>query len=97
MLIEMQHEVNVGYPFESKLHIDYSTNNHPPQLHAANDLDCCLMAILSWRNPVVPRIMRKLWSNITTGQSADLREQTDDKKSEKERKTIRPSEESKFN
>ena len=38
------------------------------------------MAVLSWGNPVGPRIMRKLWSNITTGQSANLREQTDDKK-----------------
>ena len=37
-------KVNTGHPFESRLHIDYSTNNHPPQLHAANDLDCCLMA-----------------------------------------------------
>ena len=29
-----------------KLHIDYSTNNHPPQLHTATDLDCCSMATL---------------------------------------------------
>ena len=39
-------EVNTGHPFESKLH--YSTKNHPPQLHAANDLDFCFMAILPW-------------------------------------------------
>ena len=30
-------------------------------------------------SPVGPRIVRKLWSNITTGQSENLREQTDDK------------------
>ena len=34
--------------FERRLHIDYSTNNHQTQLHAANDIDCCFMAILSW-------------------------------------------------
>ena len=45
---EMQRAVNTGHPFESKLHIDFSTNDHPPQLHAADDLDCCFMAILSW-------------------------------------------------
>ena len=46
-LREMQREVNTGDRFESRLHIDSSTNNHPPQLHAADDLDCCFMAILS--------------------------------------------------
>ena len=40
MVREMQREVNTGHPFESKLHIDYSTNNHPTQRHAANDIDC---------------------------------------------------------
>ena len=75
---EMQREVNTGYPFEGKLHVDFSTKNHPPQLHAADDLDCCFMAVLSRRKPLGPRIMRKLWSNITTGQSANLSEQTDD-------------------
>ena len=30
------------------------------------------------RKPVVPGITRKRWSNITTGQSENLREQTDD-------------------
>ena len=64
---EMQREVNTGHPCESRL-------------HAADDLDCCFLACLSWREPVGPRIMRKLWSNITTGQSENLREQTDDKK-----------------
>ena len=47
MLREMQREVNTGHPLESRLHSDYSTNNHPPQHHAADDLDCCFMAILS--------------------------------------------------
>ena len=48
MLKEMQREVNTGHPFERKLHIDYSANCHPTQLHAANDIDCCFMDILSW-------------------------------------------------
>ena len=60
----MQRAGNTGHPCESRLHIDYSTNNHPPQLHAAGDLDCCFMPILSWEKPVGPRIMRKLWSSI---------------------------------
>ena len=34
MLREMQREVDTGHPFESSLQIDYSTNNHPPQLRA---------------------------------------------------------------
>ena len=91
MLSEMEREVNTGHPFQSRLHFDYSTNNHPSQVHAADDLDCCFVAILSRRKPVGPRIMRKLWSNITMGQSVNLREQTDDKKG----KTFRVSEESK--
>ena len=40
MLREMQREVNTEHPFERRL-LDYSTNNHPLQLHAATDLDCC--------------------------------------------------------
>ena len=80
---EVQREVNTGHPFESKLHIDYSANNHPPQRHAADDLDCWFMAILSWRKPVAPRIMRKLWSYTTTGQFANLREQTEDNSRER--------------
>ena len=43
MLREMQREVNTGHPVERRLHIDYSTNKHPPQLHAATDLDCCFI------------------------------------------------------
>ena len=46
---ETQCEVNTGQPFENRLHIYYSTNNHPLQLHAADDLYCCFMAILSWK------------------------------------------------
>ena len=38
---EMQREANAGHPFERRLHINYLTNNNPPQLHAATDLDCC--------------------------------------------------------
>ena len=43
---EMQREVNTGLPVERRLHIDYSTNNRPPQLHAATEIDCCFTAIL---------------------------------------------------
>ena len=78
MLREMQREVNTGHPFESKLHIDYSTNNHPTQLHAANDIDCCFMAILSWRKTAGPRIMRKLQSNLKPNHSLNFREQKAD-------------------
>ena len=46
-LREMQREVNTGDRSERRFHSDYSTNNHPPQLHAADDLDCRFMAILS--------------------------------------------------
>ena len=70
----MLREVNTGQPLENSLHIDYSTNNHPSQLYAADDLDCCFMAVLSWKKPVGPRIMGKLWSNTTTGHSAISRE-----------------------
>ena len=62
-LREMQREINMGRPFESRLHIDDSANNHHSQLRSADDLDCCCVAILSWRKPPGPRIMRKLWSN----------------------------------
>ena len=48
MLREIQREVNTGHPFERRLHIDYSTNIHPTELHAANDIDCCFLAIFSW-------------------------------------------------
>ena len=84
MLREMQSEVNTGHPVERKLHIDYTTKNRPPQLHAATDIDCCFMAILSWEKPAGPRITKKLWSNLKPNhamhfreQLADLRERTD--------------------
>ena len=51
MLREMPREVNTVRTFESRLHIDYSTNNHSSQLRSASDLDCCFVATLSWRTP----------------------------------------------
>ena len=48
MLREMQREVNMDSPFESRLHIDYSTNNNHSQLRSTDYPDCCFMAILSW-------------------------------------------------
>ena len=41
----VQREVNTEHPLERRFHVDYSTNNHPPLLHAATDLYCCFMAI----------------------------------------------------
>ena len=46
MLREMQREKDMGRPFESRLHVDFNTNNHFSQLRSAGDLDCCFMAIL---------------------------------------------------
>ena len=63
LLREMQREVNTGRPFERRLHIDHSTNNHPSQLGPASDLDCCFVAVLSLRKLLGSRIMRNLWSN----------------------------------
>ena len=49
MLKEMQRKVNMGRPFESRLHhIDDNTNNRFSQLRSAGDLNCCFMATLSW-------------------------------------------------
>ena len=75
MLREMQREVNTGHPIERKLHMDYSTNSHPTQLHGANDTDCSFMAIHPWGKPAGPRIMRKLWSNLKPNRSINFREQ----------------------
>ena len=83
---EMQREFNMGLPFENRLHIDYSTNNPPTQLHAANDIDCCFLAILSWRKPAGPWIMSNLLPGLSMNlreQIAELLEQTADKKGEK--------------
>ena len=43
MLREMQREVNIGRPFETRLHIDYSTNNHHSQL--AQQI---ILVVVSW-------------------------------------------------
>ena len=48
VLREMQREINTGRTFESRLHIDYSTNNHSSQLRSVIDLDCCFMAFPTW-------------------------------------------------
>ena len=79
MLREMRREVNRGRPFESRLHIDCSTNNHSSQRSSASDLDCCFMAILSWRKPPGPRIMRKLWSNLREQTQGNDKRQAEDK------------------
>ena len=45
MLREMQREVNMDRPFETRLQIDCSTNNHSSQLRSTNYPDCCFMAL----------------------------------------------------
>ena len=48
MLREMEREVNIDRPFQSRLHIDYSTKNHHSQLRSTDYSDCCFVATLSW-------------------------------------------------
>ena len=53
MLREMQRELNMGRPFESRLHVDDFTNDHLSQLRSPNDLDflfhgCSLMVKTTW-------------------------------------------------
>ena len=45
-----------------KLHIDYSTDHHPTQLHAANDIDCCVMTNFSLRKSVGKDL--ETWTNL---------------------------------
>ena len=59
MLIELQREVHTKPPCENRLRTNYSPNIPSSQLNSASDLDCCFMAVLSWRKPAGPRIMRK--------------------------------------
>ena len=47
---------NLGRPFESRLHIEYFTDSHLSQLRSPNDLDCCFMAVLSWRKHLDPEL-----------------------------------------
>ena len=77
-----------GHPLGSRRHIDYSTNNHPPQLRASDDLDFCFMAFLSWGMPVGPRIM----SNMTIREESfkNYRSRTSEKWMAKEDKSRRP-------
>ena len=51
MLRDMQPEVNKNRQFQSRLHIDYSTNNHHSQLRSTDYPDGCFMAILSCEKP----------------------------------------------
>ena len=78
MLREMQREVNTESQFSSRLHIDYCTNNHFAQLRPASDLDCCIMAIISWRKPPGPRIIRKFWSHTRERTQSKEKEQAED-------------------
>ena len=66
MLREMQREVNMGLSFGNELHIDFSTDHHPTQLHEANDIDCCFWRFFHGESWPDPRIMRKLWSKSQT-------------------------------
>ena len=74
MLRVMQREVNTGQPFENRLHIDYSSSTHssPPRSTQQMILTVDFMAILSWRKPVEPRIMRKHVCNFSRVRSSRL-------------------------
>ena len=78
MLRAMQREVNMNRPFQSRLHCDYSTNNHHSQLRSTDYPDCCFMAILSWRILLGPIIVRKLWSNTCERTQSEQKEQVED-------------------
>ena len=78
MLTEMQREINMGRPFENRLHIDCSTNNHSSQLNSTSDLDCCFMAFLSQGKPPGSRIMRKLWSKSRGQTQGNEKRQNED-------------------
>ena len=49
-----------GTAIGKQAHVDYSTNNHPPQLYEADDLDCSFMAILSGKSRSAP----ESWENF---------------------------------
>ena len=71
-------------PFESRLHIHFSTNNPFSQLRSPDDLDCCFMVFRSWRKPPGPRIMRKLWSKTCERAQNKEKEQAEDRSYSKE-------------
>ena len=54
MLGQMQREVNTRQPFERRLHIDHSTNNHPTQLHAAKKMKLIVALWLSFHGESQP-------------------------------------------
>ena len=61
---DMKREVKTGRPLESRLHIDCHNKNHFSQLRSASDLDCCLMAMHSFRKQPGPKIMRTLEQHV---------------------------------
>ena len=65
-------------PFQSRHHSDYPTDHHHSQLRWTDYPDCCFMAILSWRRPLGPRIVRKLWSNTCERTQSEQKEQAED-------------------
>ena len=72
---EMQREVNTGHHLEAGFMWIIL-----PIIIRLSFTQQMILIIVSWRTPVGPRVMSKLWSSITTGQSENLREQTDDRK-----------------
>ena len=78
MLREMQREVNTG----PQLNAGFTTTiNHPPQLHAATDLDCCFICHpymgKASRTPNRERTLKPNHAMHFREQLADLRDRTD--------------------
>ena len=46
-ILQLQRKVNEGCPFETRLHIEYFSNDHFSQLSSESALDCCFLAIHS--------------------------------------------------
>ena len=65
-------------PFQSRHHSDYPTDHHHSQHRSTDYPDCCFMAILSWRIPLGPIIVRKLWSNTCERTQSEQKEQVED-------------------
>ena len=78
MLREVQREVNRNRPFQSRLHIDYSTNNHHSQLRSTEYPECCFMAILSCESRLDPELRKKLWSNTCESIHNNQKERAED-------------------
>ena len=78
MLRVMQREVNTGHRYECRLHLLIITQKSFSQFRSASDLDCCFVAIPSWRKSPGPRIMRTLGSNTRERTQDNEKKQDED-------------------